>query len=1071
MIRTVKQNEFEPSREHGKLVFKVKNSASATPDVVKSYKFQEKNIPTTLYLVQNSDGTWEQAMSKMLEQNYQVGQAYKFTVLNMAKTGTYSLIDDTTGLAFSQIKLGQHKFNQYDRILCKVLELKGDTLGLEYLESTDNEEKKYFTEEKLIEMRQGDPSISRALLNTIFGSKIFGDAAAQLEDHNSEWIVTLLEAAINSLPVWVNRPMGRTLLTQVRDLAIKLIEQSDFMNFFPIEERSTLHVRLSEVIEHCEDYLNAYQLIKEEKHIEFVNNILHPLKTSGWLYKPDKKMRRLMALFTQRNELAGQYIDDIFSIIKENHGDSGFTAKFGQMFINMLRIYIDTESKVVSDSERDTLLSLIEATAILLLLNSRSDLEAWDAYRGKLYSMALLLNRQPSASLINKALASFAGTLNQPLEYGWNDLSDPALMCSGKLAMEPLHPIALGQSKYEQGNMQVELSGGDIRLSNREQNADKVAFDINITPEVKFEVTLDSRLSNHHNRTDHNLSHQHLLWNEIERHLKETFVLTKKTTQKLVPDSGEEVRFIITGKSGNYEYDCLLIDEMYSGCRGTLNWIDVMALPLEVPADKFRNDKGYLVYEGSVMGVMKDGLVRLSIAKVVAEEVKSLANQTKDSQENIDAIITKGGDSGCLAYTYDGYTVCIPSGTFVEGQKVSLQINKIKMQANCRVYVEASLVDEIDILTPEDAEAENIESAMVMLESLAEKEEYTLQEAEELEQSAAKSVEVRSISSAAIHHMAWLLEILAMVEQSTLIEEYSLLAMSRVLMLATLDTYRARIIELKMSMLEEVSKFGYDVRIDNQKADSLIHQVMTFRASDRDLQRRMTLLKVLASLDRPGLLNDKSLPTDPSDTSVLGKVTRLAVAYNSLRFLQLNDVRKQLLASIITLLNLPKPKVDSTKLNVVEDQYNEFKSSIIYPAGNSMQPDERKQSREICEVICGMMNADGGTLYIGVNNSGVPTGLESDFLFINHNKAGYDQTDMEDKFKLRFTYALRHQLGLYVEGRRVFPDYVSIEFDELDGKRYAVVSVKKFTSHDKVRLTDGTAWLRQDTSTLPILKK
>ena len=73
----------------------------------------------------------------------------------------------------------------------------------------------------------------------------------------------------------------------------------------------------------------------------------------------------------------------------------------------------------------------------------------------------------------------------------------------------------------------------------------------------------------------------------------------------------------------------------------------------------------------------------------------------------------------------------------------------------------------------------------------------------------------------------------------------------------------------------------------------------------------------------------------------------------------------------------------------------EFKSTIIYPAG-ATSPDIDTQMRIILRTIAGFMNAQGGTLYIGVNNNGDAVGIEQDYPLLNSSiKDKY--TYLEDK--------------------------------------------------------------------------
>ena len=63
----------------------------------------------------------------------------------------------------------------------------------------------------------------------------------------------------------------------------------------------------------------------------------------------------------------------------------------------------------------------------------------------------------------------------------------------------------------------------------------------------------------------------------------------------------------------------------------------------------------------------------------------------------------------------------------------------------------------------------------------------------------------------------------------------------------------------------------------------------------------------------------------------------------------------------------------------VESGTLEFKTSIVFPPDNNMQPDEYAQNMNVMKGICAFLNSTtGGTLYLGVNDQGYVVGLDND---------------------------------------------------------------------------------------------
>lgn len=74
-----------------------------------------------------------------------------------------------------------------------------------------------------------------------------------------------------------------------------------------------------------------------------------------------------------------------------------------------------------------------------------------------------------------------------------------------------------------------------------------------------------------------------------------------------------------------------------------------------------------------------------------------------------------------------------------------------------------------------------------------------------------------------------------------------------------------------------------------------------------------------------------------------------------------------------------------------EGTYREFKTSIVYYAGTSKQ-DFEKQSSIIMKTIAGFLNSKGGSLFIGVNDSGEIVGLQNDYSY-------FGKSTNSDKFE------------------------------------------------------------------------
>lgn len=1092
-LYTFKESEFEKSRESGKLVFKVRDPASATPYVVKPFEFQITDIPDKIVCVYKGNDRFEQDLNSVVPELYEVGKEYRFRVMRQDNNAAahVSIRDDARGLTFFPVDLGKVKFERFQRITCRVVSTEGGSLKLEYVKEQETPAVTFTIED--IRRLKGARLLSwPGFFGRMMANPVFDDARSRFDEAKPEWILTAMEAVTNNIPMWFRRGDGfrTSLLRQVRELALSLIERSEYLNIFQMEERRVMQERLSEVILGCEDYLNAARLIDEGEDVEFITQTLASLRSTGWLFKPEKKMRLMMALFTLKNSYVHDYIWEIFKIIRDHHADQRFIGEFADGFILMLQIFIDNESKFVNTSSHDALRELIEAIAILLLLTQSKDYGRWNLYRGRMYTLAMLLIGRPVTSLSEKAFSAFTESLDIPLEYSWKDLDDVNRLCHANLSA--FYSGRRGESRqrqvssFEGQNASLAVCGGKMRVSPVATGTNtKEVMEIPLVGDMAFSVMLNGKLDARTVTTDQNLSRHHVMWREMETSLFDPNqvvsapVMPKAAeAKKLLPVVDDEVTFRVEGRddADQFTFRCVIEDPAYEG-DAVINSRDIVLYPVSPYPETFWTKEGPMLFKGRVVGVLPDGRFRLSMEKEVDEEIQRIAQEDRNDEVQMEAVITKDLGESCLAVTDGGYPVLIYKNgeAMRQGQKVVVTISEIGWNKKSnKPYIAARFEEYSDHSNPVDNYHMVRDNFHYLLGVVSGGRVWTpAPEKVETEDVAEVDTGVdivpdNYLTADAVSGLSRLLDAMAFVSRDDIAETYTLLAAARLLALLTGDIYRAQFLELKQAMVEGLSRFVIDGRVDRAGVAELARRVEQFPGNDSDLARRMEILKVLSTLDAPAMGEAVVLP-DETDSSLTGSLRRMVASYNMLRGLKLNSLRQELKRSIYDLLRLDMPDIDVSRVNASEDQLHEFKESLIYPAGNNMKPDEKKQGLEIAQVICGMLNSEGGTLYIGVANSGVPRGLANDFTYINNGFEEYDLEDVKDKFSLRFCKVLRDQFGLTVEGMQVYPSLVSLEFDDIDDHCFAVVTVRPFPG--VVRMADGSVFVRQDTSTLPVKKK
>lgn len=110
-----------------------------------------------------------------------------------------------------------------------------------------------------------------------------------------------------------------------------------------------------------------------------------------------------------------------------------------------------------------------------------------------------------------------------------------------------------------------------------------------------------------------------------------------------------------------------------------------------------------------------------------------------------------------------------------------------------------------------------------------------------------------------------------------------------------------------------------------------------------------------------------------------------------------------------------------------EGLFVEFKETLRYDARKGEI--SKDLERVAMKTIVGFMNADGGTLLIGVNDSGKVIGLDRDYKLMPKKN--------RDSFENHFNMLVKTMIGLS------FAKYVAIKFEKVDGQDICIVTVRE----------------------------
>lgn len=1067
---TFTSGDFVPSRETGRLYFMIGENGTGKTYRVAPFEFQNHAIPEKIVCIYKENDRFEQTLASVLDDVYRVGEIYEFKVFRVTAFNL-TLRDEANGLTHNNIQLpGRLHIERYDKLLCRVVSTESGRLQLEYA-GTQGLERDFFSPSAFISLTQlsGQPWIRHA--SFLLKRLPVAEARHAIRLNDSGWIVLAVNALFPYIPQWLSgAPRRRKAWLERLRMALLAVAESDrFISSFSKKSGQGYKMRgaIAQAIQQLEYLHRAASLIAEGGAEEMIDHTLQAMRESGWIYKPEERMGVLMSILSIAPRYAHNHISEIFDIIKARRVNPKFMDMFGHAFIDMLSTYIENRRTLFNPADRASMRELAEAIAIELLLSSElllqrdKEFELWNRHRGLLYTISAVITGRADSPSISLAMRSLAGINDSPLEFQWEHVDDINRICY-HLLPDSNHESTTDKAVFEGSDIRVRISGDEIAASPAWFDGEgRSNFRRNLAGGLSFGLRLPSRPKRHAEEVDTNLTHHHLLWNEIRASLHEQGNSATIQQSRLSMRVGETVKFVVTGMAPESKSDfrCMLVDENHEPIADApaaiLPLSEIVPYPIEFEnwTQIFAIDHDQLmVLTGEIDDILPDMSLRLSMRKILMDINADNAQYSKDEKEEVMAVITDLSGTQYKATSEYGYGMLISKrDPNLKGSQLKLRdyviakIDNVNLRvADSKLYINASFVDMAT--EEEEAEIEDLTCGQygreclhdLLSKDLAEEETIPLQSIDPADpsQMIADDDDTNYLSAEVLADVSLLLEQCAALRRDSMVGCYTDLAVARLLSEEAGDRMRSDIIELKMRLQETVSLFAKDGHLDQDSTERLLAECEGLTRTSAEIASRRSIVAILCGLDRPVVLEkyrSKCLEAAENDETVAA-LLRLATAYNTLEGMGLASVRADIRKEIYNILSLPSARQDVGRLNVQEDLHHEFKTSLIFPPASGMLPDENRQGEEIVKSIAAFLNSEGGTLYLGVDDAGYIRGLHEDFRYLNHGSYDYDVREMQDKYNLLLQSNLRRLIGNTVDGLSFFPDYLKIEYEQSDRK-------------------------------------
>lgn len=857
-------------------------------------------------------------------------------------------------------------------------------------------------------------------------------------EKNGMW---LLEAIVHLDKILLSngeKEINATLYIDLfQKLCIYVLEESNILRQMNPEDRKTWIAKISAIAQHADDYKEAYHIMEADESRKYIEHQLRNLQESENLYQPERKFRIIMCLFNLNEDLMNEMMEKIFTIISEGNQDHWKTEPFRKAFVDMLELFIsEYRERAVQRTGTDIIYKMITAIAIQQLLSTGEDDIDRRLNQATYYRLLAYVNNTSSEAILNEAFHSLFDQYNENLEYSWSDVNDPVALyfCYSykKKSAKPLGTFDIQRQVYYGDKLEFIVDGKLLIL--QPTSGGTTSIDLNgLVDWRNFELRANNVIKSKVKKEKvKDLVHY---WEAITE-----AILAKPYTRpkiKQTPSIGDIVAIkVINDDEECTSLECEIVDNTMEG-KG---WLDLNEVVKYIRPNPEGNTKSFWDEDGNPL------LFEVEVTSEADEDGYMLFSMLPIINAHFAHKYSEGSIIKCnvRSDTNYGYYVCVSEdGASCQVTcpehilKKNDVINAVLRSFNGYGQLCCSFDSYNNEIFTVGSAYKNLLSALGMpITENMEPEEQILE---------------NPISTVAMKEVIGILDRLSSLKEKKT-EAYSLLSVAQLLAKMLNDTQTIAYYEKRKSLifaLEEYEQNGY---VDENKLARLIETMgEDLITTDYLVNETITKFKILDALKHKEHVDTLFEIRKQTANSQIRSAADLAIAILLTDRFEIANVSRQLHDRINRELEITV-RTSTMRDFGIETQEMEFKSSIIYPAGNHMQPYPQEQRAVIMQTICGFLNSNkGGTLYIGVNKDGGACGVEDDLKYLKTDEDGYG----------------RYLHSMINEDMGQIANQCCIDCEWIEESGYKIYVMKIKPCPDLISIGEEY-WIRQDTEKRPL---
>lgn len=787
-----------------------------------------------------------------------------------------------------------------------------------------------------------------------------------------------------------DREMRQEDLKSLKSHLLQALESSEMLNLCDDTTRKVMEERFSDVIEQAGYYLDALDMVAEDGQpaADFVTTVLEKLSKSSYVYHPRKRLYIMLSIFHLDFNLMEEKMDMILSIIRKHSLKLSKREPFCKMWIILLEYYIhhiyETPDRL---NDRKVMETMIMALALQMNLaeDFKNDLFDDVLNRSLLYRLCSRMNVTNPDQLLEESLFNVVSESGDQSVYVLN--TDDAALTANLISNQVSDTVdgSLAPAVYSSDRVHLSIENGKVTLSapdvNDDNEYDPLPAQLNLWHNLSIRLS-ERPSSDLRGDKSNTVRHYKLLWDFIYKSFFSVRQRTKKKSRRpLYP--GDKVDIIVRQKMENgLIFLCQVVDQGYEDVVGYIDAAKdiVPYYPGKLTLSDFYKNGAPLELTVKIDQIEDDGSCHFVMNDLVIDFMDDYRINHYGYTSHLNCCLNTPapGSFRVPAISFDGLSVSV---SVERGTSMSvLTKGKVVEVTN----PERGPVPYMNVTYVRDLPEINFSVSNAFHQLMINYADGLVYQPEEEKKTEEEKEETLTtvLDDSRVYELMNIIETYAGFEDDY-VKAYNYISTCRVLA-RMISSKREDYYVKRLTLLELLSDFAQNSSFTDESLRILDKSGSDTFNPHSNLYQEYQQMRVVSWLNTDEHNDELYQMSCDRTHPVLQQLAALVMSHNTVKKAGLIPQAEEILEKIRSILKLRRQNVSDKKNYGKESYLVEFKTSIVYPE-YSMRPNLFDQTRKILSEICAFLNADGGTLYLGVNDQGTEMGVEEDLHFQQFN--------------------------------------------------------------------------------------